>query len=266
MDTGGIGKYEEENMENKKLLIIGEKETFIVRVLKKKVDDAGYTCDFVPWTVDDINAKWDNDALITVYMDDGGVPKDSVLHFLTDKMSEACNHMVVIGEKNDIRYITDRVPGDLIYDTFTRPLNNEAFLESIEALFIKRASGDYKKSILIVDDDPTYLGLVREWLRDVYKVSMANSGLQAIKWLGNNKADLILLDYEMPITDGPQVLQMLRADSDTASIPVIFLTGKGDKESVMKVVALKPEGYFLKTIQKDELLNNLREFFLRHRQ
>ncbi|MBO6214628.1 MAG: response regulator, partial [Lachnospiraceae bacterium] len=68
------------------------------------------------------------------------------------------------------------------------------------------------------------------------------------------------------ITDGPQVLQMLRADSDTASIPVIFLTGKGDKESVMKVVALKPEGYFLKTIQKDELLNNLREFFLRHRQ
>ena len=73
--------------------------------------------------------------------------------------------------------------------------------------------------------------------------------------------DLILLDHEMPVTSGPQVLEMLRSDPDTSRIPVIFLTGKGDKESVMQVVALKPEGYFLKTIEKEELLNNLRSFF-----
>ncbi|MBP5311145.1 MAG: response regulator, partial [Lachnospiraceae bacterium] len=90
---------------------------------------------------------------------------------------------------------------------------------------------------------------------------MANSGLQAIKWLGKNKADLILLDHEMPVTTGPQVLEMLRSDEETKNIPVIFLTGKGDKESVMAVVALKPEGYFLKTIEKDELLAKLNDFF-----
>ena len=94
---------------------------------------------------------------------------------------------------------------------------------------------------------------------------MANSGLQAIKWLGSNKVDLILLDYEMPVTNGPQVLEMLRADDETKNIPVMFLTGKGDKESVMKVVSLKPEGYFLKTIQKDELLEKLEEFFIVHK-
>jgi DNA-binding NarL/FixJ family response regulator len=54
---------------------------------------------------------------------------------------------------------------------------------------------------------------------------------------------------------------MLRSDDDTKKIPVIFLTGKGDKESVMQVVALKPEGYFLKTVKKDELLEKLSEFF-----
>ena len=94
---------------------------------------------------------------------------------------------------------------------------------------------------------------------------MANSGLQAIKWLGKNKADLILLDYEMPITDGPQVLEMLRSDEDTKYIPVMFLTGKGDKESVMSVLSLKPQGYFLKTIDKIELLEKLKEFFILHK-
>jgi CheY-like chemotaxis protein len=94
---------------------------------------------------------------------------------------------------------------------------------------------------------------------------MANSGLQAIKWLGKNSVDLILLDHEMPITSGPQVLEMLRSDEETKDIPVMFLTGKSDKESVMAVVALRPEGYFLKTIQKAELLEKLEEFFILHK-
>ena len=110
-----------------------------------------------------------------------------------------------------------------------------------------------------------FLGLVREWLKGTYKVAMANSGMQAIKWLGKNKADLILLDHEMPVTSGPQVLEMLRSDSETRDIPVMFLTGKSDKESVMAVVELRPEGYFLKSIQKDELLEKLQEFFILHK-
>ncbi len=107
--------------------------------------------------------------------------------------------------------------------------------------------------------------MVREWLKDTYKVTMANSGLQAIKWLGKNKVDLILLDHEMPVTSGPQVLEMLRSEPETRSIPVMFLTGKGDKQSVMEVVALRPEGYFLKGIQKHELLDKLQEYFALHK-
>ena len=116
-----------------------------------------------------------------------------------------------------------------------------------------------------MDDDPNYLNVVRQWLKSDYKVSMANSGLQAIKFLGKNKVDLILLDHEMPVTSGPQVLEMLRNDSETKNIPVMFLTGKSDKESVMAVVALKPEGYFLKNIQRGELLEKLQEFFILHK-
>jgi CheY-like chemotaxis protein len=93
---------------------------------------------------------------------------------------------------------------------------------------------------------------------------MANSGMQALRWLGKHKVDLILLDYEMPVTSGPQVLEMLRSEPETKNIPVMFLTGKSDKDSVMQVMSLNPQGYFLKSIEREELERKLSEYFLTH--
>ena len=76
-----------------------------------------------------------------------------------------------------------------------------------------------------------------------------------------NKADLILLDYEMPVTSGPQVLEMLKSEKDTKDIPVMFLTGKSDKGSIVKVLELKPTGYLLKSIKREELIQKLGDFF-----
>ena len=69
----------------------------------------------------------------------------------------------------------------------------------------------------------------------------------------------ILLDYEMPVVDGPQVLQMLRQEPATQKIPVVFLTGVGTREGVERVMALKPDGYILKSTTKDKLLEYLGE-------
>ena len=118
-----------------------------------------------------------------------------------------------------------------------------------------------RKCILIVDDDPTYIQMVREWLKDTYRIGMANSGTQAVAWLGSNKADLILLDYDMPVLDGPKVMEMLQSESFSSSIPVMFLTGKNDKSSVTNVISLKPADYLLKSISKDKLLSTLDNFF-----
>lgn len=252
-------------MSKNRMIIIGEKETFIIRVLKNKIQDAGVDCDFVPCSVNDINSSISDMSLIILYMDDGVLTHEDVLHFLVDNMEEKNIQMMLVGEQQDVAYVCDHVPGDLIYHTFNRPIDNNEFVKKVMDYYMKMDAGEFKKSILIVDDDPQYLALVREWLKGKYKVSMANSGLQAIKWLGKNKVDLILLDYEMPVTSGPQVLEMLRSDEETKSIPVMFLTGKGDKESVMSVVALKPEGYFLKSIKREDLLEKLEEFFILHK-
>ncbi|MCR4590416.1 MAG: response regulator [Lachnospiraceae bacterium] len=250
-------------MEERLVFIIGGKESFIIRVLVKKLKEAGIEAAFVKTGVNTINAAMSGHehAQMTLFLDtDEKLPHD-VMSFLKDKMTDEGRQFILIGDAGDTRRIIDNMPGNLIYKTFNRPLNNDDYVKTVSELFGKIEAGEYKKSILIVDDDPTYMGLVREWLKDEFRVSMANSGLQAIKWLGKNHVDLILLDHEMPVTSGPQVLEMLRSDEDTRSIPVIFLTGKGDKESVMQVVALKPEGYLLKTIDRAELLSNLRNFF-----
>ena len=246
-----------------KVMVLGLKETFIIRVLVKKLNDAGIEAKFVPATVNDINNNWNKYSLLTYYLESGERIAGEVTRFLCDKLMDIENdrQLILIGDAEDARIATDNLPGEYLYKVFHRPLDNESYIQTVTEVFGKIKEGEFKKRILVVDDDATYLSLIREWLRDEYKVSMANSGLQAIKWLAGNKVDLILLDHEMPVTTGPQVLSMLRADEETKNIPVIFLTGKGDKESVMQVVALKPEGYFLKNVTRNELLEKLGEFF-----
>ena len=245
--------------------MVGEKESFLVRVLIGKAKEAGVNCEFVHCDVDEISKHADEETLITLYMDETEYPQEDVIHFLADIMDEKGLQVILIGEQRDLQIVKEHIPEHLVYAAFSRPVDNAEYIRTVTGYYDKVDSGEFKKSILVVDDDPNYLGLVREWLKDTYKVFMANSGLQAIKWLGKNSVDLILLDHEMPITSGPQVLEMLRADEETKSIPVMFLTGKSDKESVMKVVSLKPEGYFLKNIQREELLEKLNEFFILHR-
>ena len=109
------------------------------------------------------------------------------------------------------------------------------------------------KNILVVDDDPRVLRLIRIYLED-YQVAVATSGRVAIKYLENKTVDLILLDYEMPGEDGVEVLKKLRANPKTKDIPVVFLTGVADKKRIQEVLKLNPQGYVLKPVLRNKLL------------
>ena len=103
--------------------------------------------------------------------------------------------------------------------------------------------------------------MMKGWLDDEYRVTIVTSGTQALMYIADNRPDLILLDYEMPVISGPQVLEMIRSETKVDNIPVMFLTGKGDRESVLKVLALKPDGYLLKSLNREQILDSLIEFF-----
>ncbi|WP_051544867.1 response regulator [Butyrivibrio sp. MC2021] len=117
------------------------------------------------------------------------------------------------------------------------------------------------KTILIIDDDPGYMQLVRQWLKENYKVAMVTSGSQAFRWFEKNTADLILLDYEMPVENGPRVFMNLRQKENIADIPVMFLTGNNDEAILEELQNLQHQGILLKTMSKDELVDKLSEFF-----
>lgn len=116
---------------------------------------------------------------------------------------------------------------------------------------------DENKKILIVDDDPAFLKMLKECLSDCYKVSGCVSGAQVLTYLSANKADIILLDYEMPNMSGSEVLKVLRNKPQTKNIPVLFLSGVDDRETVRKLLALKPDGYILKSSPKDVLTKKI---------
>ncbi len=109
--------------------------------------------------------------------------------------------------------------------------------------------------ILVVDDSPIMLKTLKEHLRDDYDIATAVSGKVALKFLERRKTDLILLDYEMPEESGPAVLEKLRANPSTKDIPVIFLTGVTDSGKIREALVLKPQGYLLKPIDHDKLMD-----------
>lgn len=120
-----------------------------------------------------------------------------------------------------------------------------------------------KKKILVVDDSDFALKAMENLLSKDYDITLANSGLSAIRCITLNRPNLILLDYDMPICDGSQVLEMIYSEKDFANIPVIFLTGRMDKKSIDKVLLLKPAGYLLKTLQPLEIKKNIDDYFKR---
>lgn len=114
------------------------------------------------------------------------------------------------------------------------------------------------KKILIVDDDPDSLKLIELMLRRRgYDVFSAQSGSDALDKVETEKPDLIILDVMMPGMDGHEVCRKLRADSQTASLPVLMFTAKslvGDKVAGFQAGA---DDYLTKPIHPSELVSHV---------
>lgn len=113
--------------------------------------------------------------------------------------------------------------------------------------------------ILVIDDATIIHKTIKGHLDAEYEVATAISGKVALRFLLTKEVSLILLDYEMPEMDGPAVLKKLRENPYLSKIPVIFLTGINDVEKTKNALALKPQGYLLKPVDKNALISKIRE-------
>lgn len=115
------------------------------------------------------------------------------------------------------------------------------------------------KTLFIVDDDDVIstiadLGLKRAGFNTV----KCTSGMACLESLMYYTPDLILLDVEMPIMSGIQTLEVIRSNEEFKDIPVVFLTGSTDTETVVAAKKLGAVGYVVKPFIPQELVEKVR--------
>jgi len=114
-----------------------------------------------------------------------------------------------------------------------------------------------KKKIIYVDDVNYSLMTVKNRLGDLYDIFPADSVVKMYEFLGYFRPDLILMDVNMPDIDGYEAIKSLKADEKYAEIPVIFLTGNSDRESVVKGLSLGAVDYVVKPFTSSKLIESI---------
>jgi len=106
---------------------------------------------------------------------------------------------------------------------------------------------DNKKTILVVDDEPSILKLLNFILSSEYTLVIKTSGIEAIAWLEEgNDPDLIISDLMMPYFDGSTLIKNLKISGFYRNTPVILLSGADDLEDKVKEMSFKIDSFLEK--------------------
>jgi DNA-binding response OmpR family regulator len=120
-------------------------------------------------------------------------------------------------------------------------------------------------SILIVEDDPDISDLIAHYLqRAGHEITRLTSGTEVMQRLRSSPPDLVILDLMLPGMDGLLVCQAMRADSTTATIPVIMLTARGDEADRVAGLELGADDYVTKPFSAKELVARVAARLRRH--
>lgn len=115
-------------------------------------------------------------------------------------------------------------------------------------------------TVLVVDDEPAIRELIQQML-DIggFHVQEAGDGAEALEKIDEEPPDAMILDVMMPDMDGITLCKMLRAQPETATLPIIMLSGKTQKEAIAEGLAAGANKYLCKPASFDELINGLNE-------
>ena len=125
---------------------------------------------------------------------------------------------------------------------------------------------DERPSILICDDDPLILDLLRHRLAARgYRVDVARDGSEGLARVAERRPDAIVLDAMMPRVDGFEVLRKLRESEDTRQVPVIILTARRQERDVLDALELGADDFLTKPFIPEELLSRISRLLRKER-
>lgn len=248
----------------KKVLLINQNAVLITGRLLPLLKSSEVECVSIEPNTEKLMHEKDSTDIFVLIAGDFVYEAKDFLVSLKDVYSAVKKPLCVMGYDKEINVIEQSIPKNMIAREFVRPIDIITLSNELKMMLNSDDVSKEKKQILLVDDDITFLKMMQKWLGTKYRVAAARSGPQALSYLAEHTVDLILLDYEMPLMDGPKVLEAVRSKPKTANVPVIFLTGKSDPESVRSVMSLKPASYLLKSSNKEAIMQSLDSFFVNH--
>ncbi len=141
-----------------------------------------------------------------------------------------------------------------------KPINKGDLREKIVELFNnKKELIGKKKTILLIDDDMVYLKQINNFLADNYNVIMINSSKLALEYLSRHVPDVIILDYQMPVYDGANVMSIIKNHIKGKEVPIIMLSGVDKIEVMRKTRTFNLAGYLSKPISKEQLEDKIEQ-------
>ncbi|MDY6942056.1 MAG: response regulator transcription factor [Pseudomonadota bacterium] len=161
-----------------------------------------------------------------------------------------------------------RIPGEsdltaqrIAPTTLARPIR-----ESCDRSHRKAPTPHDPSVVMVVDDTPASVSFLFEVLDQAgYQVMLATGGADALNQLNERTPDLILLDAVMPGMDGFDVCRRLHEAKRTREIPVIFMTGLGDSQDVVRGFSEGAVDYVVKPVNPDELLIRIQSHLMQAR-
>ena len=112
--------------------------------------------------------------------------------------------------------------------------------------------------ILVVDDEEFNILFIQTLLKDIYTLVIANNGKEAVELAQKEKPNLILMDITMPVMDGIQACELIKSNSETADIPLIFLTALGGMDDESRGFDIGAVDYIHKPISAPLLLRRIK--------
>lgn len=123
-----------------------------------------------------------------------------------------------------------------------------------------------REKILIVDDEPTNISILLTILSPIYDIFVATNGKVALEIVQKNyNLDLILLDIVMPSMSGFEVIEALKSDSNSADIPIIFITAMSEADSISECFQKGAVDYIQKPFRREELLARVKNHLHTHK-
>ncbi len=242
------------------IIYIESTQHLINQAIGNKLQEAGFTVHTVPPDIDAVNRQRHDADILLYYPEDGDTGTGLLMQYLSDLCRDEYKSLCLIGDSDFIVRIRE-TEKKWIAHTYIRPIDMNVITVDMTNLAGLYDEFRRRKMILIVDDDSDFLTIMARWLKNSYQVVGVTSGEEALEYLVQDHPDLILLDYDMPDMDGYEVMARIRHSPLLARIPLIFLTGINDRESVMRIIRHKPDGYMLKSMKKLEILDTLQRFF-----